>query len=136
MKNIVYLLVGAFFGIILIQSEVSSWFRIQEMFRFQSIHMYGVICSAIITATLGKLILRKTGTKTATGKEIVPAQKTYHHGLIIGGLIFGIGWGLTGVCPGPGYALIGKGIYVMILLFICALIGTWVYSRFRDKLPR
>ena len=134
-KKISYLLIGVFFGIILIKSEVSSWYRIQEMFRFQSFKMYGVIGSAIMVATIGKLFLRKSKVKTSTGKEIVAGQKKYHHGLIIGGMLFGIGWALTGVCPGPLYALIGKGLYPLIVLFACALIGTWTYSFFSEKLP-
>lgn len=135
MRNLTYLLLGICFGIVLIQSEVSSWYRIQEMFRFESFHMYGVICSAIAVATLGKFVLRKTKTKSFTGNEIAIAPKKYHHGLIIGGLLFGIGWGLTGVCPGPAYALIGKGVLGLIVLFISALIGTWTYSLLRPKLP-
>lgn len=135
MKNIIYLFIGIFFGILVIQSEVSSWYRIQEMFRFQSFHMYGVISSAILVAIAGKYLLRKFKVKATTGSEIVPAQKTYHHGVIIGGLIFGIGWGLAGVCPGPLYALIGKGMLPLIVVFISALAGTWVYSFFREKLP-
>jgi uncharacterized protein len=135
MKNIIYLLIGTLFGIILIQSEVSSWYRIQEMFRFQSFHMYGIICSAIMVAIAGKYLLRKFKIKSTTGNEIVPGQKKYHHGLIIGGFAFGIGWGLTGVCPGPLYALIGKGLVSLIVLLISALAGTWVYSFLREKLP-
>ena len=134
-RNFIYLLIGVLFGVILIQSEVSSWYRIQEMFRFQSFHMYGVIASAIIVALIGKTIIKKLKIKSSTGNEIVTAPKKYHHGLIIGGLLFGIGWGLTGVCPGPLYALMGKGLYPLIILFISALAGTWVYSFFREKLP-
>lgn len=135
MRNFIYLLIGIFFGIILIQSEVSSWYRIQEMFRFQSFHMYGVIGSGIMVAIIGKFLLKKNKIKSSTGNEIIAGQKKYHHGLIIGGLLFGIGWGLTGVCPGPLYALIGKGLYPLIIIFISALAGTCVYSLFREKLP-
>ena len=135
MRNFIYLLIGIFFGIILIQSEVSSWYRIQEMFRFQSFHMYGVIGSGIMVAIIGKFLLKKNKIKSSTGNEIIAGQKKYHHGLIIGGLLFGIGWGLTGVCPGPLYALIGKGLYPLIIIFISALAGTWLYSLFREKLP-
>jgi uncharacterized membrane protein YedE/YeeE len=134
-RKFIYLLIGVFFGIILIQSEVSSWYRIQEMFRFQSFHMYGIIGSAIMVATIGKFLLKRSNIKTSTGNEIVAGQKKYHHGLVIGGLLFGIGWGLTGVCPGPLYALIGKGLYSLIILFVSALAGTWVYSFFRERLP-
>lgn len=88
-----------------------------------------------MVAIIGKFLLRKFKIKSSTGNEIVARQKKYHHGLIIGGLLFGIGWGLTGVCPGPLYALIGKGLYPLIILFISALMGTWIYSFFREKLP-
>ncbi len=88
-----------------------------------------------MVAIIGKFLLRKFKIKSSTGNEIVAGQKKYHHGLIIGGLLFGIGWGLTGVCPGPLYALIGKGLYPLIILFISALMGTWIYSFFREKLP-
>ena len=135
MRKFIYLLIGIFFGIILIQSEVSSWYRIQEMFRFQSFHMYGVIGSGIMVAIIGKFLLKKNKIKSSTGNEIIAGQKKYHHGLIIGGLLFGIGWELTGVCPGPLYALIGKGLYPLIIIFISALAGTWLYSLFREKLP-
>jgi uncharacterized membrane protein YedE/YeeE len=126
---------GIAFGIILIQSEASSWFRIQEMFRFQSFHMYGIISSSILIAMAGKFILKKYKFKSISGNDIVTSPKRYHHGLMIGGVLFGIGWGLTGVCPGPLYALIGKGIYPLSLLFISALAGTWTYSFYREKLP-
>src|SRR4030095_128710 len=135
LRNFIYLLIGIFFGVILIKSEVSSWYRIQEMFRFQSFHMYGIIGSAIMVALVGKLALKKSKIKSSTGNEIVTTPKKYHHGLIIGGVLFGMGWGLTGLCPGPLYALIGKGLYPIIILFISALAGTWVYSFFREKLP-
>ena len=135
MRNLIYLLIGIFFGIILIQSEASSWYRIQEMFRFQSFHMYGIIGSAIMVAIFGKFLLKKFKVRSSTGNEINTGQKKYHHGLIIGGILFGIGWGLTGVCPGPVYALMGKGLYPLIIVFISALAGTWVYSFFREKLP-
>jgi len=88
-----------------------------------------------MVAIVGKLALRKSKIKSSTGNEIVATPKKYHHGLIIGGVLFGIGWGLTGLCPGPLYALIGTGLYPLIILFISALVGTWVYSFFRQKLP-
>jgi uncharacterized membrane protein YedE/YeeE len=97
--------------------------------------MYGVIGSAIMVAIIGKFALKKLNIKSSTGNEIVSVQKKYHHGLIIGGLLFGVGWGVTGVCPGPLYALMGNGLYSHIILFISALAGTWVYSFFRERLP-
>jgi uncharacterized membrane protein YedE/YeeE len=97
--------------------------------------MYGIIGSAIMVAIIGKVVLKKLKMKSSTGNEIVATPKKYHYGLIIGGALFGIGWGLTGVCPGPLYALMGKGLYAFIIVFITALAGTWVYSHYRDKLP-
>lgn len=135
MRNIVYLLLGAFFGIILIQSELASWYRIQEMFRFQSFHMYGIMGSAIMVAAAGNYLFKRLKAKSLFGTSIGLPPKKYHHGLIIGGLIFGIGWGLTGVCPGPVYALLGKGTFVLLVFLLSALTGTWVYSYFREQLP-
>ena len=123
------------FGVVMAKSEAVSWYRIQEMFRFQSFHMYGIIGSAIMVAIILKLLLRKFNIKSATGNEIVLGQKKYHHGLIIGGFAFGIGWGLTGVCPGPLYACLGNGMISLVILFASAVIGTWVYSYLRPKLP-
>jgi hypothetical protein len=135
MKNVIYLFIGILFGVILIQSEVSSWYRIQEMFRFQSFHMYGVMGSAIVVAVAGKLLFFRNGAKALSGAVISTSVKQYRHSLVIGGLIFGLGWGLSGVCPGPSYALMGKGVWVMSVFFISALAGTWVYSALRDRLP-
>ncbi len=135
MKNLVYLLLGTFFGIILIQSELASWYRIQEMFRFQSFHMYGIMGSAIMVAATGNYLFKRFKARSLFGIPIGLPPKRYHHGLIIGGTIFGIGWGLTGVCPGPVYALLGKGIFVLLIFLLSALTGTWVYSYFRERLP-
>jgi uncharacterized protein len=135
MRNLVYLLIGFFFGIVLIQSEIASWFRIQEMFRFQSFHMYGIMGSAIMVAASGNFLMKRLKAKSLSGTAIGLPPKRYHHGLIIGGLIFGIGWGLAGACPGPVYALVGKGILVMIVFLISGLVGTWIYSYYRERLP-
>src|SRR5437667_8538904 len=108
MKNIKYLLMGVIFGIILIKAEVISWFRIQEMFRFQSFHMYGVICSAIVVGMISILLIKKFNIKTFSGEEIKIEPKVFTKGNIIGGLMFGLGWAMTGACPGPLYALIGS----------------------------
>jgi uncharacterized membrane protein YedE/YeeE len=135
MKNLKFLLVGMIFGIILVKSEVISWFRIQEMFRLESFHMYGVIGSAIATAMIGVLLIRKLGLRTIAGEEIVIPKKVFTKGNIIGGLIFGLGWAITGACPGPLFAQIGSGFTVVIVTLLSAIAGTWVYGRFRDKLP-
>jgi uncharacterized membrane protein YedE/YeeE len=126
---------GAFFGIILIKSEVISWFRIQEMFRLQSFHMYGVIGSAIAVGMLSIFLIKKLNIKTIYGEKITIPEKKFNKGQIYGGLIFGFGWAMTGACPGPLFAQIGSGALVVIVTLLSALAGTWVYGYFRDKLP-
>jgi uncharacterized protein len=135
MKNIKYLILGVIFGTALTKGEAISWYRIQEMFFFQSFHMYGIFATAIPVGILSVFLIRKFNIKTLQGDPIIIPQKKYHHGLIIGGLIFGIGWGFTGACPGPLYAQVGAGFTVVIVTILSALAGTWVYSYFRTKLP-
>jgi uncharacterized membrane protein YedE/YeeE len=130
-----YLFMGIFFGIILVKSEVISWFRIQEMFRLQSFHMYGVIGSAIAVGMLSIFIIRKLGIKTIYGEDIVIPEKKFNKGQIYGGLIFGMGWAMTGACPGPLFAQIGAGATVVLVTLLSAIAGTWVYGLLRDKLP-
>lgn len=133
-SNIKYLIAGILFGIILVKSEVISWFRIQEMFHFQSFHMYGVIGSAVVTGMVSYWLIRKLGLKTFDGKEIKFAPKKFDRGTVIGGLIFGFGWALTGACPGPLYAQIGNGASIVIVTLFSALLGTWVYGRISHKI--
>lgn len=135
MKNLRYLLAGAAFGILLVKSEVVSWFRIQEMFRFQSFHMYGVIGSAVLTGMLSVWLIKRTGIKTAGGAPVSFRKKEFSKGQVYGGLIFGLGWGMTGACPGPLFALVGTGATVIAVMLASAVAGTWVYGRFREKLP-
>lgn len=130
-----YVLAGAFLGIVLVKSEAVSWFRIQEMFRFQSFHMYGLIASAIAVVMTSILFIKKFGIKTIHGEKIEFQQKKLNKGNIYGGLLFGAGWALTGACPGPFYALIGTGAHIMLVPLASALLGTWVYGRIREKLP-
>lgn len=132
-----YLLLGIAFGITLTKSEVLSWFRIQEMFRFQSPRMYEIIASAVVTATIFVAILQRFGVKTIAGEGIVIPPKVLGHGVryAVGGFLFGIGWALTGACPGPLFALIGSGVPVMIAAVISALVGTWLYGWLRPVLP-
>jgi uncharacterized protein len=130
-----YILAGILFGIILVKSEVISWFRIQEMFRLQSFHMYGVIGSAIATGMISIWLIKKSGARTLYGEPIVFIHKRFNKGNIYGGLLFGIGWGLTGACPGPLFAQIGTGASVIIITLLSAIAGTWVYGRFREYLP-
>ncbi|MBC6609533.1 YeeE/YedE family protein [Hymenobacter sp. BT507] len=135
MKNLKYLVLGVLFGVILTKSEVVSWWRIQEMFRFQSFHMYGVIGSAILVGMVSIQLIKRNRLKTINGEEISLTDKKYTHGTWIGGLIFGLGWALTGACPGPIFAQLGSGVAGATVLLLAALAGTWTYSALRDKLP-
>ncbi len=135
MKFIKYFLAGTLFGIILIKAEVVSWFRIQEMFRFQSFHMYGVIMSAIVVGMISILLIKKFNAKSIEGEVIKIEPKKFSWGNVIGGIIFGLGWALTGACPGPLYALVGAGVYVMAIALLAAVLGVWMYGKFQHKLP-
>ena len=133
--NIKYLIVGTLFGVVFVKSEIISWFRIQEMFRLQSFHMFGVIGSAIATGMLSVWLIKKFNIKTINGETITFTPKTFNKGQIYGGLIFGFGWAITGACPGPLFAQIGTGATVISITLISAIGGTWVYGKFKDKLP-
>ena len=135
MKYAKYLVLGTLFGIILTKSEVISWFRIQEMFRFQAFHMYGVIGSAIVVGMLSIQLIKRNRLKTIDGEEIKIADKQFNHGTWIGGFIFGLGWAITGACPGPLFAQLGSGVGAAAVLILAALAGTWTYSALREKLP-
>ena len=130
-----YLLFGIVFGIILVKSEVVSWYRIQEMFRFQSFHMYGIIGSAVVVGIISVWLIKKFKIKSVGGADINLPKQPYHKGVIYGGLIFGLGWALTGACPGPLFALVGSGFSVIIITLISAIAGTYVYGLLREKLP-
>lgn len=134
-KNIRFFIVGSLFGIVFLKAQIISWFRIQEMFRFQSFHMYGVIGSAVITGLLSVLLIRKFNIKTMAGEEVVIPRKPFNKGTVIGGLLFGLGWGLTDSCPGPIFAQLGMGVPVAIVVLLSAMTGTWVYGLLRDRLP-
>lgn len=135
MRNVIFLALGMVFGLTLTKGEVISWFRIQEMFRFQGFYMFGLLFSAIGTAMIGVQIIRRLELKTLGNEPIKLPDKKFHHGVVIGGTIFGLGWALTGLCPGPMYAQIGAGVSVTIVTFLSALFGTWVYSYFQKRLP-
>lgn len=130
-----YLFLGVIFGIILVKSQVISWFRIQEMFRLQSFHMFGVIGSAVVIGIISVFLIKKFKVKTIYGEKIVLSDKKFNKGQIYGGLTFGLGWALTGACPGPLFAQIGTGATVIIVTLLSAIAGTWVYGKFREKLP-
>ena len=133
--NLKYLAAGTSFGIVLVKAEVISWFRIQEMFRLQSFHMYGVIGSAVVIGMISVLLIKKFKIKTIYGEPIEISHKKFNKGQIYGGLIFGFGWALTGACPGPLFAQIGTGATVIIVTLVSAIAGTWIYGKFREKLP-
>ncbi|MBX9784247.1 MAG: YeeE/YedE family protein [Chitinophagaceae bacterium] len=134
-SNWKYLVAGIGFGIILVKSEVVSWFRIQEMFRLQSFHMYGVIGSAAVIGIISVFLIKKLKVKSFEGEEIKLEPKKFSKGQIYGGLIFGLGWAVTGACPGPLFAQIGTAATVVLVTLLSAIAGTWVYGKFRTKLP-
>jgi len=136
MKLIKYLIVGVVFGIIMAKSEAFSWFRIQEMFRFQAFHMYGIIGVAVVLGVIGVAIIKKLKVKDVTGTVIhfTPKEKGVVR-YIGGGLIFGFGWALSGACPGPMVVNIGYGYLTMIVVFVFAIIGTYLYGIIKNKLP-
>ena len=133
--NIKYLLVGLAFGIVFVKAEIISWFRIQEMFRLQSFHMYGVIGSAVVTGIIAVWLIKKLKIKTISGQPITFQTRTFNKGQVFGGLLFGLGWAITGACPGPLYAQIGSGAYVIVVTLLSAIAGTWVYGLVKEKLP-
>ena len=135
MKNWVYLFVGIVFGLALTKGEAISWFRIQEMFRFESFHMFGIFMTAIPTGAFGLFLIRRFKLKSIEGETIDMPEKKYHHGVILGSLIFGFGWALTGACPGPLYAQIGSGFLVTIVTLLSAIAGTWTYGKVLKYLP-
>jgi uncharacterized protein len=134
-RNLKFLVIGICFGIIFTKSEVISWFRIQEMFQLQSFHMFGVIGTAVITAMLSVWLIKKLQLKTIKGDAINIPKKEFTWGVPIGGTIFGLGWAITGACPGPIFALIGNGFIVAIVILLSAIAGTFVYGLLKEKLP-
>lgn len=136
MKLIKFLAMGIFFGIIAIKGEIISWFRIQEMFHFQSFHMYGIIGSAVIVGLVTTTLIKVFQLKTIKGEIINLEGKPFNKiGNLVGGILFGLGWAMTGACPGPLYALLGAGYWSILIIIISALIGVWTYSMLKPKLP-
>lgn len=136
MKNIKFLIVGVLFGIILSKAEVISWYRIYEMFKFQSFHMYGVIGSAVVLGIIVVHFFNKGIIKSYLGKqiEIEPKNKGFSRN-ILGGIIFGLGWGLIGACPGPMFILLGRGVFAIIIAITGGLLGVFIYHAVKSKLP-
>ncbi len=135
LKYLKYLLVGIFFGIVFVKAEIISWFRIQEMFRLQSFHMFGVIGTAVVVGMISIFIIKKLKLKSIENETITFENKQFSKGQIFGGLIFGIGWAITGACPGPLFAQIGSGFLVVLVTLLSAITGTWVYGLLRERLP-
>ncbi|MFS4417189.1 DUF6691 family protein [Maribacter sp. 2307ULW6-5] len=136
MRFVKYVLVGVFFGIVLVKSEAVSWYRIFEMFQFQSFHMYGIIGSAVALGALGLFLMKKSGLKNIDGAPIgLPDKGKGMVRYLLGGSLFGLGWALAGACPGPMYILVGTGVWSMLLVIAAAVLGTFVYGLLMDKLP-
>lgn len=136
MRFIKFLLVGIFFGIVLVKSEAVSWYRIFEMFKFQSFHMYGIIGSAVVVGVISIWLIKKTRVKSIAGQEIVlpPKDKSIAR-YLFGGTIFGFGWALAGACPGPMYILFGTGVVTILFVILGAMLGTFIYGVVMNKLP-
>lgn len=136
MKFLKFLFVGLFFGIVLVKSEAVSWYRIYEMFKFQSFHMYGIIGSAVLLGIISLWVIKKLKLKSSEGRAIrlQPKDKSFTR-YILGGIIFGLGWALAGACPGPMYILVGTGVFSMFIVVAAAVLGTFAYGMLRDKLP-
>ena len=136
MKLLKFLFIGILFGIVMTKSEVISWYRIQEMFRFQAFHMYGVIGSALAVGVVMTQWLKRKSVKSMDGQPLQIFDKTFSvPRYLFGGIIFGLGWALSGACPGPMYTLIGNGYTTVIVLIISAVVGTLVYGMLKERLP-
>ena len=136
MKTLKYLITGIAFGVIMFKSEAASWFRIFEMFQFNSFHMYGIIGSALATGVIGIQLIKRLKLKSFSGEEIIiPPKAKGWKNYLFGGILFGLGWGLAGACPGPIFTLIGAGFLPLILVLAFATLGTFVYGVLRPKLP-
>ena len=136
MRQVIFLFIGILFGIVMFKSEAASWFRIYEMFQFKSFHMYGIIGSALALGVVMIQLIKRYQLKSAFGEPIVIPDKTksfYRYSL--GGIIFGLGWGLSGACPGPIFTLLGAGFLPITVVLVFAVVGTWIYGLLMDKLP-
>ena len=136
MRGLKFLIIGIVFGIVMTKSEAVSWFRIQEMFRFDSFHMYGIIGTAVVVGALASLLLKYFNVKSVEGKPLKFRTKELQiPRLLFGGIIFGLGWAMTGACPGPLYTLLGHGKAIILIIIASALLGTFVYGLLKNKLP-
>ena len=136
MKNVSYLLIGVVFGIVMYKSEAASWFRIYEMFQFDSFHMYGIMGSALVLGSVLIAFIKRSRVKSFFGEKIVVEEKKKSFWrYALGGIVFGLGWGLAGACPGPIYVLIGAGFWPILIVLFGALLGALSYGAVRSKLP-
>lgn len=136
MRNVVYPIIGVFFGILMYKSEAASWFRIYEMFNFQSFHMYGVMGSALVVGIILVQYIKRNEVKNTSGNPIIiPDKEKSISRYIYGGILFGLGWALAGACPGPMYVLAGAGYLPVLISIVGALLGTWLYGLLKHKLP-
>jgi uncharacterized membrane protein YedE/YeeE len=136
MRTLFYLVLGTVFGFIMTKSEAVSWFRIQEMFRFESFHMYGIIGTAVVTGALGVFLAKQFNIKAITGDDLKLNPKNMSiPRYLFGGTIFGLGWAMTGACPGPMFTLLGHGVWMIGIVILGAVFGTYLYGVFRSKLP-
>ncbi|HEY5367797.1 MAG TPA: DUF6691 family protein [Hanamia sp.] len=134
-RNFLFLLIGTLFGIALMKSDAVSWFRMQEMFHFQGFQLFGIFITGIASSALGIFIIKKFNIKTIDGEPVKIDKKEFNWGYVYGSLLFGVGWGLTGACPGPIYVQIGSGLSIAVVTLLSALAGTWVYSYLKPRLP-
>lgn len=136
MKALKFIFTGILFGIVMTKSEAISWYRIQEMFRFQSFHMFGIIGTAVAIGIIGVYLIKKYKIKDIEGQLIViPTKDKGWKRALFGGIIFGLGWALTGACPGPMFINVGAGYLVMLLVIFGAVLGTYIYGIVKEKLP-
>ena len=136
MKYFRFLILGIFFGIIMTKSEAVSWYRIQEMFHFHSIHMYGIIGTAVIVGAIGILLFKRFKITSVEGHPLnLKPKEMQIPRLLLGGIVFGLGWAMTGACPGPLYVLLGHGIWVVLVILASAIFGAFVYGSLKNKLP-
>jgi len=135
-KVFIYLMVGFFFGIIMYKSEAASWFRIYEMFRFESFHMYGIIGTALFFGIIFTQLIKRKKIKSIDGNPIlIPDKEKSTYRYLFGGIIFGLGWALAGACPGPMFTLVGAGFLPILIVIISAVVGTFIYGLLKDKIP-
>lgn len=136
MRTVIYLLIGIVFGITMFKSEAASWFRIYEMFKFESFHMYGIIGSALIIGIVMVQLIKRLNIKSIYGEKIdfSPKAKSFSR-YMYGGIIFGLGWALAGACPGPMFTLVGAGYVPILLVILASILGTFLYGLLKNKLP-